>query len=303
MDRMPPKFELGDVTLRALCDGLYRLDGGSMFGIVPKVMWEKVNPPDEMNRISMSLNMLYVHKNGKHILIEGGIGDKWDEKLTKIYAIDKSVNIDDELGRIGLTAEDIDYVLLTHLHFDHCGSISKYDKKGKLVPRFKNATHFVHEVEWEDASHPHARNRASYIEDNYLPVYKAGLFEFWYKMEEWYDIVEGIEGLLIGGHTPGLSMYSIKSSDEKMQAVYIGDMVPTGGHMPAPWVMGYDLDPTRALELKEYWLAEWEKDRTLVCFTHDCNYPWAYVGRDEKGHFEARPMDEGWLDVFKRRSI
>jgi glyoxylase-like metal-dependent hydrolase (beta-lactamase superfamily II) len=297
IDRPPPKYELGEYTLYAISDGLYRLDGGAMFGTIPKVLWERVKPPDERNRIDMCLTCLLVVKGDERILIESGIGDKNPAKFMDIYGVDRITTVDKELAKLGLSPGDVTHVALTHLHFDHAGGLTVIDRNGEPVPHFPNACHHVQALEWETALHPHARNRASYLEADWIPVQEAGLAML-HDRDEW-EIIPGVVARRVGGHTPGLAMVFIESSDGR-KAVFAGDFVPTGAHVPVPWIMGYDLDPITQVDMKEKYLPVWEKEHRLVVFVHETRYPWGFIGRDEKGNFKAVPLDEGWLEPLRR---
>ncbi|HDS29623.1 MAG TPA: MBL fold metallo-hydrolase [Firmicutes bacterium] len=296
-DRLPPVHKLDDFTLYAISDGLYRLDGGAMFGTVPKMLWNKVKPADERNRIDMCLTCLLVLKGDDKILIEAGIGDKNPAKFNDIYGVDRITSIDEELARLNLKPEDINHVVLTHLHFDHAGGLTILNEKGDPVPHFPNACHHVHSLEWETALHPHSRNRASYLESDWIPVQEAGLTVL-HDRDEW-EIVPGITAKRVGGHTPGLAMVFIDPPDGS-GAVFAGDFIPTGAHVPIPWIMGYDLDPGLQVDMKEKFLPQWEKERRLVVFVHEPRYPWGYIAKDEKGNFRAEPLDEGWLEPLRR---
>ena len=301
-DRMPPKFDLGDFTLYAISDGLYRLDGGAMFGTIPKVMWDKIKEPDERNRIDMCLTCLLAVRGNERILIEAGIGDKNSAKFNGIYGVDRITSIDKELSKIGLTALDINHVVLTHLHFDHAGGLTVYNKSGEPVPHFPNAKHHLHMLEWETALHPHARNKASYIESDWMPVYNAGLAVM--QEGESFEIVPGITGQRVGGHTPGLSMVRIESSTRGKGgtnvAVFPGDLIPTGAHVPVPWIMGYDLDPTGIVDQKEKYLPKWRDEHALIVFVHETRYPWGYITTDAQGRWGLESRDEGWLEDLRR---
>jgi len=296
-DRPPPRYDLGEWTLYAISDGLYRLDGGAMFGTVPKVLWEKVKPPDERNRIDMCLSCLLAVRGDERVLIEAGIGDKNPEKFNFIYGVDRITSIDEELGRLGMTADDMDHVILTHLHFDHAGSLTVLNEKGEPIPHFRNARHHVHAAEWDAATHPHARSRASYIQADWMPVYEAGLTVL--HEEDEFEIASGVTAHHLGGHSEGLMMVRIESSDGRA-AIFPGDLIPTAAHVPVPWIMGYDLDPKTMVELKEKLLPQWEKEHALVFFVHETRCPWGFITRDQKGSFRADPLDEGWLEPLRR---
>jgi glyoxylase-like metal-dependent hydrolase (beta-lactamase superfamily II) len=302
VDRMPPRFDLGDFTLYAISDGLYRLDGGAMFGTIPKIMWDKVKPPDERNRIDMCLSCLLVIRGDDKVLIEAGIGDKNSPKFNEIYGVDRITTIDKELAKLGLTSLDINHVVLTHLHFDHAGGLTVLDKSGEPVPHFPNAMHHLHMLEWETALHPHARNKASYLESDWMPVYEAGLSRM--QEGETFEIIPGITGQRVGGHTPGHTMVRIESKiagkDGVRVAVFPGDLIPTGAHVPIPWVMGYDLDPTGMVDQKEKYLPQWHKEHALIVFVHETRYPWGFIRDDGKGRWGLDPVDEGWLESLRR---
>ena len=322
-DRLPPRYDLGDFTLYAISDGLYRLDGGAMFGVVPKVLWEKVKPPDARNRIDMCLTCLLVVAGDTRILIEAGIGDKNPDKFNDIYGVDRITTIDEELGRLGLDASEIDHVVLTHLHFDHAGGLTVLNEKGVPIPHFPNARHHVHALEWEAATHPHARNRASYIPADWMPVYEAGLMDLCSPAthlpgSDDFEIIPGITCHHLGGHSEGLMMVRIESSKPVAAgvganlvfarrsvrvAVFPGDLIPTGAHVPVPWIMGYDLDPRAMVEMKERFLSQWEEERALIVFVHETRYPWGFVkseARPSGRAFSAEPLDKGWLEPLRR---
>ncbi len=305
-DRKPPKYQLGEWILHAISDGLYRLDGGAMFGTVPKVMWEKVKPPDERNRIDMCLSCLLAVRGNEKILIEAGIGDKNTDKFEFIYGVDHISSIDEELARLDLTADDIDHVILSHLHFDHSGSLTFLNDEKEPIPHFPNAKHHVHAIEWDTALNPNPRNRASYIQNDWMPIHNAGLMEIHGGPashlpgdDPEIEIVPGIKMMNVGGHTPGQCYIRIDSSESREVAIFVGDLIPTGAHMPVPWIMGYDLEPVKQVELKEELLSRWMDENALVIFPHETRYPWAHIVRDERDQFMAIPIDEGWLEPLR----
>lgn len=189
-------LRLGDFELHSLTDGTFRLDGGAMFGVVPKTLWSKRTQPDDKNRIPLGLRPLLVRAHGKNVLIDTGIGDKMPPKLVDIYAIDRTTHLDHSLAAIGLSDGDIDVVVATHLHFDHFGGSTMKDGEA-IVPRFKNARYLIRRGDWEDATHPHDRNRASYLPENFLPLADAGVIDF---VEDDGEVMPGISVWRTGGH-------------------------------------------------------------------------------------------------------
>lgn len=236
----------GEFELHSLSDGFFGLDGGAMFGVIPRPVWLKTNPPDERNRIRLALRPLLVVTSTERILIETGIGDKGDAKFNDIYRVEKPDTLDASLARAGFKPEEITRVVLTHLHFDHCGGSTRLDASSKPVPRFPNARHYVHAQEWALALNPNRRSRAAYLPDNYLPLQQAGLLEL---VDTDRELVPGIELVRVGGHTPGMMLPFIRSAGRT--ALYWSDLLPTRAHVATPYIMGYDLLPLETMERKE----------------------------------------------------
>jgi glyoxylase-like metal-dependent hydrolase (beta-lactamase superfamily II) len=260
-------MKLGDFKLSLVSDGTFRLDGGQVFGVVPKVLWEKKVPADPRNRVLMGLNCLLV-RNGRHnVLIETGLGDKFDTKFADIYDVQKSASLPLELGRQGLELEDIDVVINSHLHFDHCGWNARRDGE-KLVPTFTRATYYVQRSEWEHALRPSERDRASYIREFFLAG--EGQTSF---LDGNQEIVPGIRVELTPGHNRNMQCVWIESQGQ--QACFISDLVPTHWHLPYPWIMSLDLYPLETLENKKRLLPQLAEQNTLVVFPHDAEMPWA----------------------------
>ena len=210
---------LGDLELTPLLDGYFRLDGGAMFGVVPKTLWEKRAAADERNRITMAMRPLLV-RGSRLMLIDAGAGDKMDEKSAAIYGFDRAENLDVTMARAGVRADDIDIVLASHLHFDHAGGFSARDASGAIVPRFRNARYVVNSGEWEDATHPHERNRASYFAENYVPLRDAGLVDL---MPGDGEVMPGVRVRRTGGHTRCHQIVYLESGGET--AVFAADFV------------------------------------------------------------------------------
>ena len=241
---MIESIALGNCQLFFLHDGAFCIDCGALFGIVPKIIWEKLVHADEMNRCEISINPLLVKTPGHYVLIDPGLGDKYSEKMRFIYNIKKDHSIERSLSAIGLTPEDIDIVIATHAHFDHIGAGTKANENGKIVPTFPNARYYFQRGEWEDANHPDERTRATYFKENLLPLQEHGLVE----LDGDAQILPQIRVEKTGGHTKHHQMVIIES--EGKTAVYPGDILPSTFHLPIPYVMALDLYPVEVMEAK-----------------------------------------------------
>lgn len=270
------KYHVGDLELISLFDGYFRLDGGAMFGVVPKTMWEKKTQPDERNRILLAMRPLIV-RGVRTMLIDAGLGDKDDAKFHEIYGVDRSRNLDITLAEAGLRPEDIDIVLASHLHFDHCGGFTYRDVSGKVRPKFPRAQYIVRRGEWEDAQHTHERNRASYIPDNYMPLAEAGVLQL---VDDDQTIMPGVRVKRTGGHCMHHQIIYIESGGKS--AVFAADLVPTTAHLENAWIMGYDLYPMDTLPAKKAFFADVIEKDTLVFFEHDPAVAAGYI-REDKG--------------------
>jgi methylmalonyl-CoA epimerase len=261
--RTAPSFRLGQLELVSLSDGFLHLDGGAMFGVVPRTLWEQRLPPDDRNRITLGLRPLLV-RGDCTLLIDAGCGDKMDARSADIYGLERSYHLDHALADAGLTADDIQLVLASHLHFDHVGGFTMRTPTGRIVPRFPNARYIVHRQEWEDATHPHERNRASYLPENFAPLAEAGVLDL---VEDGAEVVPGVRLRRSGGHTMHHQVVMIESDGET--AVFAADMYPTSAHVPDPWLMGYDLYPMDTLAFKRAFAREAIEREYLVFFEHD----------------------------------
>jgi methylmalonyl-CoA epimerase len=270
------RYALGDVELISVNDGFFGLDGGAMFGVVPRSLWSQKAPPDARNRITLAMRPLIVRGN-RTMIIDAGVGDKESAKFNDIYAFDRSRHLDHTLAEAGLAAEDIDIVLATHLHFDHAGGFTARDASGKLRPRFPRAQYIVRRGEWEDATHPNARNRASYLSDNYLPLAEAGVLQL---VDEDRSIMPGVRVQRTGGHTMHHQMVWIESAGKT--AAFVADLIPTTAHLPDAWIMGYDLYPLDTLAAKPTFVKQAIERSALVFFEHDPAVIAGYI-REEDG--------------------
>lgn len=256
-------IELGDVRVHLLRDGRFALDGGAMYGVVPRSLWEKNDPPDEKNRVTLGLNIALVETGGKRVLVDTGLGDKWSEKERAIYRIDRSTTLLESLRALGLGPDDIDVVINTHLHFDHAGGNTR-EKDGKVVPTFPKARYVVQMGEWEDATHPHERSRASYLEPNFVPIAEARQLE---TVQGQAEVAPGVHVVPVGGHTAYHQMVIVEGGRQAL--VIPTDLVPTAGHLPLAYIMGYDLFPVGTLEAKRRVLKDAAERGSLLLFYHD----------------------------------
>jgi len=253
----------GDLELISLSDGRFRLDGGAMFGVVPKPLWERRAPADARNRIPLGLRPLLV-RGDRTLLIDAGIGDKMDAKSVEIYDIDRSHTLMHSLAAAGVAPGDIDIVLASHLHFDHAGGFTTRDERGRVVPTFPRARYVVRTGEWDDAAHPHERNRASYLEENFKPLADFGVLDLVAGNE---SIMPGVRVVRTGGHTMHHQIVVIESGGET--AIFAADLMPTSAHVDEPWIMGYDLYPMDTLRFKRTFLREAITHEYLIFFEHD----------------------------------
>jgi glyoxylase-like metal-dependent hydrolase (beta-lactamase superfamily II) len=276
-------MQFGDLELIPLFDGYFRLDGGAMFGVVPKPLWEKRAPADERNRIQLGLRPLLV-RGDKALLIDAGIGDKMDQKSLSIYAVDRAHNLAEGLAHVGVGPADIEIVLASHLHFDHAGGFTARDDAGRLVPTFPNARYVVRAGEWEDASHPHERNRASYLAENFAPLASGGVLDL---LQEDAQITPGIRVVRTGGHTMHHQIAIIESGGRT--AVFAADLIPTTAHVDAAWIMGYDLYPMDTLAFKRQFVREAVEREYLIFFEHDPIVAAGYI-REQDGRKYVEPV-------------
>ncbi len=275
---------LGDIEVRIVDGGAFGLDGGAMFGIVPKVLWEKKSPPDEKNRIRMRANSLLVRAHEKNILIETGNGTKWDAKMRGIYAIQEGDPLIDSLASCGIGPQHIDLVINTHLHFDHCGGNTRMIGD-VLVPTFPQARYVVQRGELEHAAAPTERDRGSYYPENFTPITEAGL---WDLADGDKEILPGISVERIPGHNADIQAVIIRGGERTL--AFVADLIPTRHHIALPWIMAYDLYPLQSLETKRKWIPRMLAEGWVVVFGHDSDMPAATL-HEHNGKIEAVPVD------------
>jgi glyoxylase-like metal-dependent hydrolase (beta-lactamase superfamily II) len=269
------KMNFGGLKIYSVSDGFFRLDGGAMFGIVPRVLWEKKNPPDEKNRILLSLTPLLIITGDKKILVDTGIGGKWNEKFLSIYAVSRRPTLIESLERLKISVNDIDMVINTHLHWDHAGGNTEKASDGTIRPTFPRAKYIVQKGEWEEATNLNERIRASYNEEDFLPIKESGQLELVVGNTE---IEDGIELVKIPGHNRHFQTVIISSNGRK--AVYLGDLIPTATHLSYPYIMGYDLFPLETLDAKKGIIAKAAEEGWLLIFEHDPKVRMGYVAME-----------------------
>jgi len=277
-------MRLGDMEIRHIHSGNFYLDGGAMFGVVPKPLWEKKSPPDSRNRIRLAANSLLVRAANKNILIETGNGTKWTPKLRDIYAIDEGDPLTQNLATAGVSPSQVDLVINTHLHFDHAGGNTKL-LDDHAVPSFPNAHYIVQADEFAHAANPTERDRASYFEDNFLPMRQSGQ---WKLISGDTEILPGISVVRTPGHNTSIQAVQLTGGGKTV--FFVADLFPTRHHLPLAWIMAYDLYPLQTLETKRKWMRTIVEDGWIVVFGHDPDVPAATLyERENKVAFE--PVD------------
>jgi glyoxylase-like metal-dependent hydrolase (beta-lactamase superfamily II) len=276
--------KIGNLTVHAIQAGGQKLDGGAMFGVVPKPLWERRIPADERNRIPLGMRCLLIEHPSGLVLIDSGAGNKENAKFLDIYGIENAgangrTALEDGLAQIGVRPEDVDFLISTHLHFDHAGGNTYVDEQGTVRPTFPKARYFVQRGEYEYATHTNERTAASYFDRNYAPTLESGQLEL---LEGEPEVLEGITMRRTPGHTPHHQSIVIRSGGET--AIFLGDVVPTHAHLPLPWIMGYDVEPLVTLESKRALLAEAAREGWTVIFEHDAHVPWGQIHHDGKAY-------------------
>jgi len=268
------KLALGGFEIYGLTDGNFYLDGGTMFGVVPKILWEKKSPADKKNRIKLALNSVLIKIKKELILVETGIGSKLSQKFSEIYAVKRKPGLLASLRELGFKPEDIHFVINTHLHFDHCGGNTLENERGQIVPTFPNAKYIIQKGEWEFALNPNERDSPSYLVENFLPLEKYGLLEL---VEGDREIREGVKAVLAPGHTAFHQCVKVESEGKIL--FYLGDMVPTSAHIGLSYIMSYDLFPLETLANKKRFFEQAIREDWIFAFDHD---PVHYFGKVKK---------------------
>lgn len=263
-------LKMGHFELYPVESGHFLLDGGAMFGVVPKTLWNRKIEADENNRIPMAMRCLLIKSNatGKIYLVDNGCGDKFDEKMTNIYGIDYSdSDLISSLKKIGYVPDDITDIIFTHLHFDHCGGTTKYDENGSLQEVFPNANYHVNERHWQTANNPNEREKASFFPENLDPISKSGRLKL---LKDNFRFEEGLHTIPMDGHSMGQQLPVI--TDDNVTIVYTADLIPTFAHVPLPWVMGYDMAPLQTLKEKATFLEMAAEHNWYLFMEHDAEH-------------------------------
>jgi glyoxylase-like metal-dependent hydrolase (beta-lactamase superfamily II) len=274
-------YRLGNFELYILSDGTFRLDGGAMFGIVPKTLWQKVTKPDEHNRILLGLNVLLIKAGGKNILCESGIGKRWDAKSIQIYDISHASTVEGCLLTLGLSVKQIDYVILSHLHFDHAGGLTTV-VDDKIVPSFPNAKYIVQRLAYEEAMWDNERTKGSFKKEDLLILQDRLKL-----VDGEFKVCEGVWTQLTGGHCEGHQITFFESQGKK--GVFVGDIIPTAKHIHPAWVMGYDLYPHKTTLIKRELLKKTISENWLVVFPHEIETPMGFI-RQKNKKFYVEPV-------------
>ena len=262
-------MQFGDYRVEVVPDAEFRLDGGAMFGVVPRSLWARHAPPDDENRVRLNMNCLYVEAGTERVLVETGIGDKWTPKQAATYGIAREASLPERLRALtGCAPEDVTVVVNTHLHFDHAGGNTTLDPGGRAVPSFPNARYFVSRAEFEHAEAPHERDRASYLAENWRPLAESGQLEL---KPESYEVVPGLTLETVPGHSRTMQCVRLERGGRTLYG--FADLVPTRAHVPLPWIMGYDLYPVETLEAKRRLLPQAARENWLCLFYHDAEAP------------------------------
>jgi len=253
------------MKLHTIETGFFKLDGGAMFGVVPKSIWNKLNPADENNMCNWAMRCLLVESGDRLVLIDNGLGNKQDEKFFSHYFLNGDDTLQKSLNKNGFKEEDVTDVFLTHLHFDHCGgSIKRNNDKTGYEPAFPNATYWSNEKHWATATHPNAREKASFLKENILPIQESGKLRF---LKDGEELIPGFTNFFVYGHTEAMMLPIIKYKNRRV--VYCADLIPSAGHIPVPYVMAYDMNPLITLEEKSKFLNEAVKKDDILFFEHD----------------------------------
>ncbi len=284
MSKIKP-LKIGNFELYSIETGTFLLDGGAMFGVVPKTLWNQKIEADENNRIPMAMRSLLIKSNatGKVYLVDNGCGEKFDEKMAKIYGIDYSQNnLISSLNKTGYNPGDITDIIFTHLHFDHCGGTTVYDENGELEEVFPSAAYHVNERHWQAANKPNKREKASFFPENLNPIQESGRLHL---VQDNFRFEEGLHTIPMDGHTMGQQLPVI--TDDNITIVFAADLIPTYAHVPLPWIMGYDMAPLQTLKEKELFLEMAAGNNWYLFMEHDAEHQVITI-QEKKGRYSMK---------------
>jgi glyoxylase-like metal-dependent hydrolase (beta-lactamase superfamily II) len=284
------KLKFGQFNLTIIKECTFKLDGGAMFGVVPKTLWSKETPCDQLNRVELACNLLLIETAHGKVLIETGMGARWSDKEKDRYDLVRLVDANNPLAGCGTSCDDIDYVIISHLHFDHAGGATKL-VDGNLVPTFPKAKYVIQKGEWEFAHNANARARASYRLEDFDPLSTFGCLQL---VEGDFEVLPGIKVAVTGGHTSHHQMVTFASQGET--GVYFADIIPTKEHLSPPWVMGYDHFPLVSCDVKTTWLKRAYEANWLVVFDHEVDIPWGRLALSQGDKYAFKAMDRRTLD-------
>jgi glyoxylase-like metal-dependent hydrolase (beta-lactamase superfamily II) len=281
-------MRIANYQIHAIETGRFALDGGAMFGVVPKNLWNRTNPADEQNRITLAMRcLLLIHADGRKILIDNGLGHKYNEKFAAVYRVDHSVfTLEKSLAGVGLTPADITDVVLTHLHFDHAGGSTKRDSEGDVIPTFPEATYYVQRKHYEYSMRATEKDRASFLAPDFQPLAEKKVLKL---VDDADALFPDVKFFIASGHSPCQQLPII--SDGSTTVFFCADLIPTTTHISVPYVMAYDNQPLVTIEEKKQILARAFNERWILFFEHDPETAMAHVRRDEKGYRLDAKMD------------
>jgi glyoxylase-like metal-dependent hydrolase (beta-lactamase superfamily II) len=265
------------MKIQTISAGLFKLDGGAMFGVVPKKLWNKMVPSDENNLCTWSMRCLLVETGNRKILVDCGMGNKQSDKFMGHYE-PHGETLENALQVAGVKADEITDVFLTHLHFDHCGGAVARDHNDRLIPAFPNATYWTNEAHWQWATNPNGREKASFLPENMLPLQEHGVLSF---LKEDEELAPGFSTIWVYGHTEAMMLPVLDTGEKTM--VYMADLLPSAAHIPLPYIMGYDVRPLETLKEKERFLSNAVRNGYYLLFEHDAVHEACYLRETEKG--------------------